>query len=116
MLLIAFMRRISVSRRLITMGVLCSAAFGGMVLPAIGELQQGPVKEAAAVARKIDTPIVAWRVNVPSFSVYRDEVTKRVDSPGPGDVVLTRSDELRNLARVDILYRKGGIALVRILP
>jgi 4-amino-4-deoxy-L-arabinose transferase-like glycosyltransferase len=116
MLLIAFMRRISISRRLITIGVLCSAAFGGMVLPAIGELQQGPVKEAAAVARKIDTPIVAWRVNVPSFSVYRDEVTKRVDSPGPGDVVLTRSDELRNLGRVDILYRKGGIALVRILP
>jgi 4-amino-4-deoxy-L-arabinose transferase-like glycosyltransferase len=115
MLAVAFMWRISVWQRLIAMGVLCSAAFGGLVLPAIGELQQGPVKEAAALARKIDAPVIAWRINVPSFSVYRNEVTKRVDSPGPGDVVLTRSDELRHLGRVDVLYRKGGIALVRIM-
>jgi 4-amino-4-deoxy-L-arabinose transferase-like glycosyltransferase len=115
MLAIAFLSRISVWQRLVAMGVLCSAGFGGLVLPAIGELQQGPVKEAAAHARKIGVPVLAWRINVPSFSVYRNEVTKRVDSPGPGDVVLTRSDELRNLGRMEVLYRKGGIALVRIL-
>jgi 4-amino-4-deoxy-L-arabinose transferase-like glycosyltransferase len=105
-------------RRLAAAGALCSLALGGLLLPAAAELQQGPVKEAAALARRAGWEVVSWRINVPSFSVYRDAVTPGAplapQSLRPGQVVLTRSDALEALGPVQLLYRKGGVVLARI--
>jgi hypothetical protein len=51
---------------------------------------------------------------VPSFSVYRGAVTERASELRPGEVILTRSDELQRLGPVQVLYRKGGVVLARI--
>jgi len=110
---LALWRRVSLWRRLAATGLLCSLALGGLLLPALAELQQGPVKEAAQLARRAGWDVRSWRINVPSFSVYRGAVTPATLWPGPGQVVLTRSDALPALGPVAILYRKGGVVLAR---
>jgi hypothetical protein len=79
-------------------------------------LQQAPIKEAALFARDAGLPVRTWNFNVPSFSVYRGEVTERAVSPQPGEVLLTRSSALPALGPVEVLYRKGGVMLVKIRP
>ncbi|MDB5755805.1 MAG: hypothetical protein JWR56_2233, partial [Massilia sp.] len=116
MLALVLLPRYETWQKLIAGGLLCSIAVGGLVLPALGELQQGPVKDAALFARQAGLPVRTWNFNVPSFSVYRDQVTYRALAPKPGDIVLTRSSALAQLSRVQVLYRKGGVVLIRILP
>jgi hypothetical protein len=106
----------TVWNKLLACGFLCALAVGGLLLPALGALQQGPVKEAAVFARAARLPVRSWNFNVPSFSVYRNAVTPRASVPLPGEVILTRSDELAHLGRVQVLYRKGGVVLARIAP
>ena len=117
MLAVAMVRRAAIWERLAVMGILCSVSLATLILPAIAELQQGPVKEAAAVAGRLGLTVKSWRINVPSFSVYRQQVTRNADMPSPGDVILTRSDrldELRSVQGVEVLYRKGGVVLAKI--
>jgi 4-amino-4-deoxy-L-arabinose transferase-like glycosyltransferase len=115
-LALAFLPRYQAWQKLIAAGLLCSLAVGGLVLPALGELQQGPVKEAALLARAAGLPVRTWHFNVPSFSVYRDQVTPRARTLVRGEVVLTRSSALDELGPVQVLYRKGGVVLIKILP
>ena len=100
--------------KLAACSLVCSFAIGALVVPAVGALQQGPVKEAALVARAARLPVRTWHFNVPSFSVYRNAVTERATALRPGEVILTRSDELRHLGNVRVLYRKGGVVLARV--
>jgi hypothetical protein len=100
--------------RLAAAALLCSWAVGGLALPAVAELQQGPVKRAALLAREAGWPVHSWRINVPSFSVYRDAITPAADVPRAGDVILTRSDALDSLPPLRVLFREGGVLLVRI--
>jgi 4-amino-4-deoxy-L-arabinose transferase-like glycosyltransferase len=101
--------------RLVAAALACSYALGGLLLPAVAELQQGPVKRAALLARQAGWPVRSWRINVPSFSVYRGAVTPAANAPRAGDVILTRSDALPGLpAPVRVLFREGGVLLVRI--
>jgi hypothetical protein len=100
--------------RLAASGLLCSLALGGLLLPAAAAIQQAPVKEAALLARGAGWTVHSWRINVPSFSVYRGAVTPATAQPRPGQVILTRSDALAALGPVQLLYRKGGIVLARI--
>ncbi|HJV24250.1 MAG TPA: glycosyltransferase family 39 protein [Aromatoleum sp.] len=86
----------------------------GVVVPWAGGVLQGPVREAGLIAHTLGEPVFAWRYYAPSFSVYRQAVTLD-KAPAPGEVALTRVDRLP-ASGVDILYRKGGVALVRKLP
>jgi 4-amino-4-deoxy-L-arabinose transferase-like glycosyltransferase len=100
--------------RLAVAALACSYALGGLVLPAVAEVQQGPVKRAALLARQAGWPVRSWRINVPSFSVYRAAVTPAADVPRAGDIILTRSDALDSLPPLRVLFREGGVLLVRI--
>lgn len=111
---LALLPRIALWPRLVACALVCSLAVGGLVLPALAGLQQGPVKEAALLARETGLPVRTWQFNVPSFSVYRGEVTERAEVLHQGDVILTRSDELQRLGEVQVLFRKGGVVLARI--
>lgn len=111
---LALMPRTPVWPRLAASGLICSSAVGGLALPALAALQQGPVKEAALLARSGNLPVRTWHFNVPSFSLYRGAVTERAGVLRQGDVILTRSDELAGLGRAQVLYRKGGVVLARI--
>jgi 4-amino-4-deoxy-L-arabinose transferase-like glycosyltransferase len=112
---LAFWRSAPLWPRLAATGLLCTGALGALVLPAVGELQQGPVKEAALLARREGWDVRRWRIDAPSFSVYRAAVTPATPMPQPGQVILTRSNMLTapGMPRARILYRKGGIVLLR---
>lgn len=83
------------------------------VAPLVGDVLQGPVRRAALVARTRTEPGVLWNFHMPSFSVYREQVSPTVQAR-PGQIALTRIDRLPADIPVDILYREGGVVLVKI--
>lgn len=99
-------------------GLAVSLAVWCGVLPLLAAGQQVPVQQAAAVSRQLGLPVVAYRITMPSFSVYRGAVTeKRV--PVTGELAFTRLDRLSDLAAETarpqtVVFRSGGVALVRI--
>jgi len=106
-------------RRLLAIGAIQSLCLVAVVTPALANLQQTPVREAALLARESSGPVIAWGVDKPSFSVYRRASTPH-RAPRPGDTVFTRAHRVDDLeARfpgraLDTLYRAGGIALIRV--
>jgi 4-amino-4-deoxy-L-arabinose transferase-like glycosyltransferase len=88
------------------------------VLPTLAHAQQEPVQEAAQRARDLKLPVVSYRTFLPSFSVYRGEVTPN-RLPAPGELVFVRLDRIEDLQRelggnVTLIpeFRKGGVALL----
>ena len=77
-------------------GLLQTALVYGALVPRVLETLQGPVKEAALLARELDLPTVAFRTNMPSFSVYSQAITPD-RPPRPGDLVFLRVDKLSRL-------------------
>ncbi|MGE5155179.1 MAG: ArnT family glycosyltransferase [Bdellovibrio bacteriovorus] len=118
-LLLAFWSRPPLWQRLILVGILQTLVVYGVLVPRVMEVMQGPVKEAALLARQLDLPTVVFRTSMPSFSVYREAITPdRI--PRPGELVFLRVDKLPLLARElpdlrqDLIYRRGPVALVRV--
>ena len=108
-------RRTELTSKLALCGLLAVAGIATLVVPVAGELQ-APVKEAALLCRARNLDVVMWRLNAPSFSVYRGAPTASRD-PRPGDVVVTRASRLSGLPKgtvYDILFSRGGIVLARI--
>ncbi|CAA0117060.1 Undecaprenyl phosphate-alpha-4-amino-4-deoxy-L-arabinose arabinosyl transferase [BD1-7 clade bacterium] len=106
--------------KLVYAGVLQSIFVFHFVVPAYAELQQAPIKKAALMAKAADADVVAYRMHMPSFSVYRQEITYTVDKPKPGQWVYTRVNNLPRLQetiapdRYQVLYAEGGVRLVEI--
>ena len=108
-------RHTPLPRKLALFGLLSVAGLSSFVVPAAGELQ-APVREAARLARERHFDVVMWRLNAPSFSVYRGAPTPSRE-PRPGDVIVTRASRLATLPKgtaYDILFSRGGIVLARI--
>jgi 4-amino-4-deoxy-L-arabinose transferase-like glycosyltransferase len=99
--------------RLGVAGVGLAAVLWAVIVPLIGALQQSPIKEAAMLARERDYHVVMWHLNTPSFMVYSERLVERRD-PRNGDIVLTKTPYLDRLPGYETLYRKNGIALVRV--
>lgn len=110
-------RRTPLARKLAWVGLLSVFGLATLVVPLAGELQ-APIREAGRLARERGFHVVMWRLNAPSFSVYRGAPTPS-RAPEPGEVVVTRADRLAGLPKgtsYDILYSRGGIVLARIKP
>jgi len=85
------------------------------LLPAVSDLLQEPVVNAARKARTLDATVVTWQIRMPSFTVYRGKVTPE-RAPRVGEVVYTRIDKLEQLPDYELLYNEGGIVLAKIKP
>ncbi|MBI5936535.1 MAG: glycosyltransferase family 39 protein [Betaproteobacteria bacterium] len=94
-------------------GLAMSYGLALLLLPAVGNLLQGPVKEAGLLARHLDTTVVMDGINNPSFSVYAGRVVER-RAPLPGEAVFTVTRHLAELPPYDIIYIRKDIALVRL--
>jgi hypothetical protein len=108
-----FARRIPLPAKLMATGVLHATAVALFLLPAVGAVQQGPIKEAALLARERGYEVILWSVSTPSFIVYSGRLTPRRD-PVPGDIVLSKVKRLGELPGYETLYQKNGIALVKV--
>jgi hypothetical protein len=110
-------RSVAVPYKLAVTGLVSVLALSAFVVPVGAGIQQEPIKEAARICREQGLSPILWRLNAPSFSVYRGQPTED-RKPQPGDLVLTRAQRLAELPGhgYDVLYAKNGIALVRIRP
>lgn len=100
--------------KLLVVGLVSAAGISFLLLPAVGEVKQAPIKEAAEYAIQHDLKPVRWMLNTPSFSVYTQQVMESRE-PLPGEVALTKSKYLPELAKYELLYQRNGISLVRFL-
>lgn len=110
---LAFLPRITIPSRLALAGCGMAALLAGFVLPAAGTLQQEPVKEAALLARERGYQVVMWGLDTPSFIVYSGRLVEKRD-PRPGEIALAKVKRLPELPGYEVLYRRNGIALVRV--
>jgi 4-amino-4-deoxy-L-arabinose transferase-like glycosyltransferase len=107
-------RRLAAADKLLLNGLVSVLGLSLFLLPVVGEIKQGPIKEAAALARREGLEPVRWKLNTPSFSVYTERVMQS-RRPRPGEVVLTKQKYLQDLTEYQVLYRRGGVALARVI-
>ena len=113
----AMLERVTpVPRKLMALGFAAMLSLGTLVVPVAGFAEQSSIKEAALLCRERHLDVVVWRLNAPSFSVYRGAPTPARE-PRPGDVVVTKASRLAELPKslaYDLLYSKRGIVLAKI--
>lgn len=105
--------RVSVPLRLLVCGVMQASLIASYILPAVGEAQQSPIREAALIARDRPDTVVMWGLDTPSFIVYSGRLVDKRE-PRAGDTVLTKSKRLASLPAHEVLFQKHGIALIRL--
>ena len=119
---LALWRRLPVWQGLILAGLLQALTVAVVIAPRVISVTQGPVREAAQVAKQSGETVVAWRIIMPSFSVYRQAATPtRV--PELGQLVFTRTDRRHevqallapNLVLRDV-YQRSFVTLARVEP
>jgi 4-amino-4-deoxy-L-arabinose transferase-like glycosyltransferase len=110
-----FARGWSPWKRLVGAGLATAWLLGMALFLTYGRNQQGPTREAALLARSQGWDVVMWRLDMPSFALYYQDVTP-LRAPLPGEVVFTRITRLQALeVPTEILFQKGGIVLARAL-
>jgi hypothetical protein len=109
-----FENRLPAADKLLLNGLVSVLGLSLFLLPVAGEIKQGPIKEAAALASREGLTPVRWKLNTPSFSVYTERVMES-RRPRPGEVVLTKHQYLQDLAGYEVLYERGGVVLARVV-
>jgi hypothetical protein len=94
-------------------GLAVALVLTSVVIPTLSAIQQGPVVAAAQFVSSRRENVVAWGINVPSFSVYRNAVTP-VRPPAQGELALTREDRRSELPPHTVLFSRGALRVVRI--
>ena len=84
------------------------------VMPWVSGFLQAPVKEAALWVKKQEVPVVAYKINQPSFSFYAEKIIEKRE-PKPLEMALAKRGTVFPF-KVEVLYEKGPIVLVRRLP
>lgn len=107
-------RKVAVSYQLIISGILGNFCIAWLILPVIATVQQQPIKQAALISKQFTENVVLWKLHTPSFSVYRGQITERRE-PVDGELVLTKTQFLKELKRYDIIYQQNGVTLAKVL-
>jgi len=103
---------VALSGVLVPVALSFSIVVNVLVLTAIGQMQQGPVREAGLMARELPGELVMRDMNTPSFGVYAQRVVDRRE-PRPGDLLLTRNERAGETPG-EVLYARGGVVLMRV--
>lgn len=116
----AFYSKWTVTKRLVAIGVLQAVMVFNVVIEGIAGLQQDPIVNAAELSRKQQKSVVAYLIKMPSFSVYREQITPN-RKPLEGEWVLTKINHLESLqtslpnAELQLVFEQGGIILVEVI-
>ena len=101
--------------RLVGAAILIQLTMSLVLMPAIGDMLQAPTREAGRIVHERGLePVVRWRLNMPSFSVYSRRVVPE-RRPRAGDVVYTTPAYIEPGWRYETIYRAGGVILLRLL-
>lgn len=108
---VLFDRRQSLAVSLVPLALAFSWSVNVVVLPAVAELQQAPIRAAGLIARDLPGSAMMYRMNTPSFGVYAEKILIN-GAPQPGDLVLTRAVYAKEL-HATVLFSQGGVVLLR---
>ncbi|WP_185236071.1 ArnT family glycosyltransferase [Teredinibacter franksiae] len=131
MLAVSLLPSIRTWQRLVLSGLLLNVFVYTSFASVASGFQQAPVHQAIAFLKKrtetsgVEEPIVAWRMHMPSFSVYRQKITL-LRPPQLNELVLTRVDRLNGLnkyientipqAQAVPVWAFGGLVILKVLP
>ena len=115
-LCVIFALRISSLSKLLALGFCITLTINFVWGVLIAKAQQEPVRSAAELIKGTHQPVVAYRIGMPSFSVYMDQIVPESE-PQRGDIVFTRIDRVTELQHkygneIQFLFQKGGIVLL----
>ncbi len=99
--------------KIIATGTIFIIALNFGVLKSYSALVQQPIKEAALFAKHNALEVVMWRLNTPSFSFYSQRITSKRE-PKVGEILLTRSPQLKAIKHYEVLYQKYGVVLAKV--
>lgn len=99
--------------RQLILSIIFSFTIIHVVVPAYAAIQQRPVRDAGLFARSLSQPVVMWKHNMPSFSVYLQKVVP-IREPKPGEVVFTGLEHVNLFPDAKLLFSKGGVILLQL--
>jgi 4-amino-4-deoxy-L-arabinose transferase-like glycosyltransferase len=114
MIALPFIKPVPVTLKYGVLGLLFVSMTNFLILPILSNILQQPVKSAGLLAKKEKLDVISWRVQYPSFNVYAERLTS-IRAPNAGDIILTKSEYLRDKGNYEKIFEKHGIALVKIL-
>ena len=95
-------------------GLVSAIGISWILIPAVSQLQQDPVRAAAQFAKTLKEPVVSDN-RMPSFSVYLGHATE-IRKVQEGDIAFGRVDHPDQLgSQHQILFAQGGVRVVRVL-
>ena len=98
--------------RALTAGAVTAVLCVAWIWPWVGDALQGPVRRAALASSQMPGAAVQWGVHWPSVAFYRGEVVPRRE-PQVGELAFAREDRLPPGRDLQVIYREGGVVLVR---
>lgn len=130
MLIIAALPALRTWQRLALSGLIVNVFVFTVFVGIVSNFQQRPIHEAIAFLQERkaeighEETIVAYRMHMPSFSVYREKITP-LRAPMTGELVLTRVDRVKGLdaklanqghLQKELLWQFGGLVIYQIHP
>lgn len=112
-ILLVFILKQALWVRQLLVSIIFSLSMIHVVIPAYAAVQQQPVREAGLFARSLNQPVVMWKHNMPSFSVYLQKVVP-IRKPQPGEVVFTGLEHVALFPHAKLLFSKGGVVLLQL--
>jgi len=104
-------RRASVPTLMVPLALAFTVVVNGKLMPIVGGIQQGPIRDAGMVAAEIEGRFVMYGLNTPSFAVYSGHLVER-RMPEAGDIVLTVEDRLDRFEHGEPIFARNGVVLV----
>jgi 4-amino-4-deoxy-L-arabinose transferase-like glycosyltransferase len=99
--------------RLLLTGVFFSIAVNYILAPQLAAIEQLPIQHAASYIKSHPQQVTPYQVNLPSFSVYSQQLLRQ-SVPVAGDTVLLRAHHLNDFQDFTILFYERGIYLINL--
>lgn len=120
--IVCFLPKLKTWQRLAVIGITLNVIVFSQVVKVASNLQQRPIHVAIEYLAKNhpEETVVAYRMHMPTFSVYRQKITP-LRAPEAGELALVRVDRLDKLRKrisplvAHELHNYGGLVLVRAL-
>lgn len=77
---------------------------------AVGDIQQGAIRQAALIAKEAQVELVQWNTKKPSLGFYREQAVP-LSAPLKGQWVLVPIHKMDGLPKLEEKYRHGGYLL-----
>ncbi len=106
-------KSVSAHTRAIVSALIFIGVINLVILPLVGSAQQEPIKEAGELVQDRNETVVMYHIHTPSFSFYARKITPN-RTPKVGEIALVRRNQLNSFKKFDMIFEKGGVALIKV--